>query len=102
MASNPAGNVPPGQKEIVMWSKPMDEKDKQRQNADGATAKEGVATLSEAVSMIKTEDFTNITNTPCARNGFLTGIGAGAGLGGLRFVLRGTSTACRTGRGACN
>jgi cytochrome c oxidase assembly protein subunit 20 len=32
----------------------------------------------------------NLPNTPCSRNGLLTGIATGAGIGGLRFVLKGT------------
>ncbi|TQS31962.1 hypothetical protein Golomagni_07741 [Golovinomyces magnicellulatus] len=88
MSENPGQDGRRDQREAVMWSKPMEEQDQQRQTAEGTNSKEG-SRLSEAVSMIKKEDFTNIANTPCSRNGFLTGIGAGAGLGGLRFVLRG-------------
>lgn len=39
--------------------------------------------------MIKKDDFTNVANTPCARQGFLTGIASGAGVGGLKFVING-------------
>lgn len=88
MAPTPVQDGRKDQREAVMWSKPMEEQDQQRQTTEGTNSKEG-PTISEAVSMIKTEDFANIANTPCSRNGLLTGIGAGAGLGGLRFVVRG-------------
>jgi len=78
--ANPSGGPPdpnPNQKTVNLWSKPIQEKD-----AAGAQP-----TISEAVGMIKPEDFTNVANTPCARNGLLTGIGTGFGAGGLRFIL---------------
>lgn len=76
---NPSGGPQPNQKTLNVWSKPIQEKD-----AAGAQP-----TISEAVGMIKPEDFTNVASTPCARNGLLTGIGTGFGAGGLRFVLGG-------------
>ncbi|KAG5980891.1 hypothetical protein E4U55_003532 [Claviceps digitariae] len=48
-------------------------------------------TISEAVGMIKSEDFTNVHKKPCTRQGFMTGIAAGAGIGGLNFILRGNA-----------
>ncbi|TEA18391.1 Cytochrome c oxidase assembly protein COX20 [Colletotrichum sidae] len=56
---------------------------------DGATPP-GHVSIGEAVKSIKSEDFLNITQTPCARGGFISGIASGAGVGGLRFVFRGS------------
>lgn len=49
------------------------------------------ATIGEAVGTIKAEDFLSVHHAPCSRQGLLTGIGGGAGVGALRFVLGGTS-----------
>lgn len=78
----------PNQKTLHVWSKPVEQSDEsQSQGADkNPNAR---PTITDVVGMIKTEDFTNVHNTPCARQGFLTGIAAGAGVGGLRFVLKG-------------
>ncbi|KIH93911.1 hypothetical protein SPBR_06214 [Sporothrix brasiliensis 5110] len=45
------------------------------------------ASVSDAVKTIKASDFLTVYQIPCAREGFLTGIGGGAVVGGLRFVL---------------
>ncbi|RFU80077.1 cox20 fam36a [Trichoderma arundinaceum] len=85
------------EKVLHVWSKPIEEGDQvpglqgSDKNPDG-TPRTSRSPLSEAVSMIKREDFTNVANTPCARQGLLTGIGAGAGLGGLKFVIQGNAT----------
>ncbi|KAF6809445.1 hypothetical protein CSOJ01_06923 [Colletotrichum sojae] len=50
----------------------------------------GIPSISEAVKTIKTEDFLTVSQTPCARDGFLAGIASGAGLGALKYVFRGT------------
>ncbi|KAF4126174.1 cytochrome c oxidase assembly protein subunit 20 [Geosmithia morbida] len=95
MASNPGnGSSPdnpggfkgndPNQRTLNVWSKPIDEKDQQAAGGNGQRP-----TITDAVGMIKPEDFANVAETPCARNGFLTGIGAGFGAGGLRFVVGG-------------
>lgn len=76
---NPNGPPDPNQKTLSVWSKPIGDKD----------AASSQPTISEALSSIKTEDFQNVANTPCSRNGLLTGIGTGFGVGGLRFVLGG-------------
>lgn len=82
------------EKVLHVWSKPIAEGDQvpgpqvPAKNPDG-TPRESRSAFSEAVSMIKKEDFANVANTPCARQGLLTGIGAGAGLGGLKFVIQG-------------
>lgn len=81
MASNPPPQEPKD-KTLNVWSKPID------QNATTSAP----PTISDAVSMIKPEDFTKIAETPCARNGFLMGIASGFGVGGLRFILTGLST----------
>ncbi|KAK0750160.1 hypothetical protein B0T18DRAFT_323153 [Schizothecium vesticola] len=43
--------------------------------------------LTDAVTTIKPNDFLSVHQTPCAQRGFLTGISAGMGIGGLRWVL---------------
>ncbi|OAR00757.1 hypothetical protein LLEC1_05734 [Akanthomyces lecanii] len=48
-------------------------------------------TITNAVASIKTEDFANVANAPCARNGFMTGIVTGAAAGGLKLVVRGAA-----------
>lgn len=90
MASNPGPDKQPqqlpldaaGQKTVNVWAKPVDEQDAANPNRHPS--------ISEAVSTIKPEDFANIASTPCARNGFLTGIASGFGLGGLKFILSGS------------
>ena len=77
----------PGQKTLHVWSKSIEQPDGQGQSE--ANSHNARPTISEAVSMIKADDFTNVHNTPCARQGFLTGIAAGAGVGALKFVLKG-------------
>ncbi|KAJ4255535.1 hypothetical protein NW762_009532 [Fusarium torreyae] len=93
MASNPQDGQPqPGEKTLHVWSKPIEQNEAAAATGEnGATSTNNRPTISEAVSMIKKDDFTNVANTPCARQGFLTGIASGAGVGGLRFVLRGNA-----------
>ncbi|KAK4073928.1 hypothetical protein Trihar35433_3402 [Trichoderma harzianum] len=82
------------EKVLHVWSKPIAEGDQvpglqgPDKNPDG-TPRGSRSAFAEAVSMIKKDDFTNVANTPCARQGLLTGIGVGAGLGGLKFVIQG-------------
>lgn len=45
------------------------------------------ASVSDAVKSIKASDFLTVYQVPCARQGFLTGIGGGAAVGGLRYIL---------------
>jgi cytochrome c oxidase assembly protein subunit 20 len=91
MASNPQEGQPqPGEKTLHVWSKPVEQNGAAATNGEnGATSTNTRPTISEAVSMIKKDDFANVANTPCARQGFITGIASGAGIGGLRFVLKG-------------
>ncbi|RBQ75847.1 hypothetical protein FVER53590_04698 [Fusarium verticillioides] len=91
MASNPQEGQPmPGDKTLHVWSKPIEQNEAPTVNGEhGATPTNNRPTISEAVSMIKKDDFANVANTPCARQGFITGIASGAGVGGLRFVLKG-------------
>ncbi|KAF5640703.1 Cox20 FAM36A [Fusarium tjaetaba] len=91
MASNPQEGQPmPGDKTLHVWSKPIEQNEATTVNGEhGATPTNNRPTISEAVSMIKKDDFANVANTPCARQGFITGIASGAGIGGLRFVLKG-------------
>lgn len=92
MASNPENGPSspgfkghdPNQKTLNVWSKPLGGKD-----GEEAVNTNQRPSISDAVSMIKSEDFTKVAETPCARTGFLTGIGAGFGAGGLRFVIGG-------------
>lgn len=95
MASNPGDGQPQsGQKTLHVWSKPIEEGE-DGAKGDATTPSNGRPTISDAVGMIKKEDFTNIQNTPCARQGLLTGIATGAGVGGLRFVVKGWQAAAR-------
>ncbi|KAF5656159.1 Cox20 FAM36A [Fusarium sp. NRRL 25303] len=86
MASNPQDGQPmPGDKTLHVWSKPIEQNEATTVNGEhGATPTNNRPTISEAVSMIKKDDFANVANTPCARQGFITGIASGAGIGGLR------------------
>ena len=93
MASNPGngdGSAPPNsagqpvdpnQKTLSVWSKPVEAKDVTNERPS----------ISEAVSTIKPEDFSNLANYPCTRNALLHGIGAGFGMGGVRFIVGGRS-----------
>jgi hypothetical protein len=47
------------------------------------------ASVVDAFKTIKKEDFLTIGQSPCSRQGLLTGIGTGAAIGGLRFVVGG-------------
>ena len=91
MASNPQEGQPqPGDKTLHVWSKPIEQAGAAATDGqNGATSTNTRPTISEAVSMIKKDDFANIANTPCARQGFITGIASGAGIGGLRSVIKG-------------
>lgn len=83
----PQPQLQPGDKTLHVWSKPIEQNEAAIEN--GAQKPNDRPTISEAVGMIKKDDFTNLPNTPCARQGFLTGIASGAGLGGLKFVVQG-------------
>ncbi|KAK1776659.1 hypothetical protein QBC45DRAFT_212314 [Copromyces sp. CBS 386.78] len=43
--------------------------------------------ISDAISSIKPQDFLSVHETPCARQGFMTGIGSGASIGVLRWIM---------------
>lgn len=89
MASNQDDGLPkPGDKTLHVWSKPV-EQGGENGTTTGTTTPNARPTITEAVGMIKKDDFTNVANTPCARQGFLTGIASGAGVGGLKFVING-------------
>ena len=47
------------------------------------------ATLFAAFGTIRPHDFSSVHKTPCARESFLAGLGAGFGIGGLRLVFGG-------------
>lgn len=49
------------------------------------------ATVGEALSSIKPDDFTRVHQAPCTREGLLTGIGGGAAVGALRYLTGGMS-----------
>ncbi|POR36139.1 Cytochrome c oxidase protein 20, mitochondrial [Tolypocladium paradoxum] len=93
MAPNSENEPPnPSQKTLHVWSRPVEQRDgQQQQQQDGSGTPNARPTITDAVSMIKKEDFANVASTPCARQGFLTGIASGAGLGGLKFVLHGNA-----------
>ncbi|EAQ83560.1 hypothetical protein CHGG_09964 [Chaetomium globosum CBS 148.51] len=44
-------------------------------------------TITEAAQSIKPGDFLTFHQAPCARTGLLTGIGAGAAVGGIRWIM---------------
>ncbi|KAL2260304.1 hypothetical protein VTK26DRAFT_5726 [Humicola hyalothermophila] len=44
-------------------------------------------TITDAIQTIKPADFLTFHQAPCARTGLLTGIGAGAAMGALRWVM---------------
>ncbi|KAB5518120.1 hypothetical protein GE09DRAFT_514106 [Coniochaeta sp. 2T2.1] len=41
----------------------------------------------DVITTIKPADILSVHQAPCSRSGFLTGIGSGAAIGGLRFIL---------------
>ncbi|KAK3348972.1 hypothetical protein B0T25DRAFT_519302 [Lasiosphaeria hispida] len=45
------------------------------------------AKIKDAITAIKPADFLAVHRSPCSQQGFLTGIGAGAGIGILRWVI---------------
>ena len=57
-------------------------------NTAGGRTKE--ASYSDALRSIKLSDFQEVHTKPCVRDAFLTGIGSGFGIGGVRAVLGGT------------
>ncbi|KAL6400720.1 Cytochrome c oxidase protein 20, mitochondrial [Ilyonectria robusta] len=87
----PQSQPQPGEKTLHVWSKPVEN---EAATENGATKPNARPTITEAVGMIKKDDFANIANTPCARQGFVTGIASGAGLGGLKKCDQG----CQLGR----
>ncbi|KAL9031084.1 MAG: hypothetical protein Q9196_000847 [Gyalolechia fulgens] len=60
--------------------------------ANGKTARGPPASagVTDALKTIKIDDFKEVHRKPCTREGFLTGIGAGFGIGGIRAILGGT------------
>lgn len=46
-------------------------------------------TVSQALKTVALEDFTQLHKKPCARESLLVGMGAGFGLGGLRWIVGG-------------
>ena len=63
-------------------------------NTAGGRIKE--ATYFDALRNIKFRDFLEVHTYPCTRDAFLTGIGGGFGIGGVRAVLGGTLTCSLT------
>lgn len=57
------------------------------QNTAGAKARE--AGVVDALRTIKPTEFTEVHKKPCVRDAFLTGIGGGFGIGGLRAIWGG-------------
>ena len=57
-------------------------------NTAGGRIKE--ASYLDALKSIKFSDFQEVHTKPCVRDAFLTGIGSGFGLGGVRAILGGT------------
>lgn len=46
-------------------------------------------TVTEATKTIHAKDFLQVHKTPCAREGFMTGMGAGVVLGAGRYITGG-------------
>lgn len=65
--------------EVALKSKPLPEGYDTNQRA----------TIGQAVTTIKPDDFLRVHETPCGREGMLALIVGGAGVGGLRYVLGG-------------
>ncbi|OAA82209.1 Cox20/FAM36A [Akanthomyces lecanii RCEF 1005] len=76
------------------WSTPLSPAD----NPDDKSSSKQRPTITNAVASIKTEDFANVANAPCARNGFMTGIVTGAAAGGLKLVVRGKGELTKAAR----
>ncbi|KAJ2978772.1 hypothetical protein NQ176_g3634 [Zarea fungicola] len=62
---------------------------KSTENEDSAPTTNTEPTISAAFASIKKEDFANVANMPCARNGFMTGIVTGVATGALKLFTRG-------------
>ncbi|KAG8162812.1 hypothetical protein KVR01_007290 [Diaporthe batatas] len=45
------------------------------------------ATVGEAFKTIKSDDILKVHQAPCSRDGFITGIGSGAAVGFLRYII---------------
>lgn len=61
------------------------------------------ATVGEAFKTIKSDDILKVHQAPCSRDGFITGIGSGAAVGFLRYIIGGEDSllSCE-GHGAGN
>ncbi|KAL2110332.1 hypothetical protein VUR80DRAFT_1337 [Thermomyces stellatus] len=85
LVGRPLDQPSPDQKPADDGSKPQLSSDDFQRNFPEA----GGASLAEAVKSIKPEDFLEVHKSACGRQGLMTGIVAGAVVGGLRFVWRG-------------
>lgn len=106
MSSDPSKdpNDHPNSKKLHIVGRPLDQPSSDQKPADREGAKPqlssddfqrnfpeaGGSSLSEAVKTIKPEDFLEVHKSACGRQGLMSGIVAGAVVGGLRFVWRGT------------
>ena len=84
----------------IMASTSPPDSNKSRESADYAPSqsKEKMGpcskekpTLVDGLKSIHPSDFTQVHKTPCARESFLTGMGAGFAVGGVRLIFRGKS-----------
>ncbi|KAL0468332.1 cytochrome oxidase biogenesis protein, Cox20 subunit [Neurospora intermedia] len=66
---------------------PGQQQPQQQQKPKPTTHSSNRISLSEVASTISPSDFLSVHETPCARQGFMTGIGAGAGIGVLRWIM---------------
>lgn len=93
----------PNAKKLHLVGRPLDQPSTDQKPADDGSKPQlssddfqrnfpeaGGASLAEAVKSIKPEDFLEVHKSACGRQGLMTGIVAGAVVGGLRFVWRGT------------
>jgi cytochrome c oxidase assembly protein subunit 20 len=88
MAGNSQDGQPgPNEKTLHVWGKPLEHES----ITDGSAplVPTNRPSLSEVVSSLGKDDFMNVPNKPCSREGLMTGIATGAGIGGLRFVVNG-------------
>ncbi|KAL8951882.1 MAG: hypothetical protein Q9222_002157 [Ikaeria aurantiellina] len=70
-------------------------------NNTSAGGKPTQAGIVDALKMIRLSDFKEVHKKPCTREGFLTGIGAAFGVGGIRAILGApVFTACSWAVGA--
>ncbi|OAA65283.1 Cox20/FAM36A [Niveomyces insectorum RCEF 264] len=69
---------------------PQHQQQQQQQQQQQPPRPPSSASVTDAVKSIKAQDFLQVYQYPCARQGFLTGIGGGAVVGMVRYIVGGT------------